>query len=84
MVETCRRGNPVLERAPARPRDQEALAMRTSSSRWGANKWHSFLGPETFRAMYPRLDEWLPLKGKYDANGTITSDPARRVGLVRS
>jgi len=42
----------------------------------------SFVTPETFRAMYPRLDAWLQLKAKYDPRGTFTSDLGRRVGLV--
>ena len=35
-----------------------------------------------FRAMYPRLDEWLAIKHKVDPKGVFTSDLARRVGLV--
>jgi decaprenylphospho-beta-D-ribofuranose 2-oxidase len=38
----------------------------------------------TFRAMYPRLDEWLATKAKYDPRGVFTSDLGRRVGLVRA
>ncbi len=42
----------------------------------------SYVEPETFRAMYPRLDEWLAIKAKYDPRGVFTSDLGRRVGLV--
>ena len=42
----------------------------------------SYVQPQTFRAMYPRLDEFLALKAKVDPKGVLTSDLARRVGLV--
>jgi len=43
----------------------------------------SFLDAGTFRAMYPRLDQWLETKAKYDPRGVFVSDLGRRVGLVR-
>jgi decaprenylphospho-beta-D-ribofuranose 2-oxidase len=42
----------------------------------------SFVTAETLRAMYPRLDEWLALKGKYDPHGVFSSNLGRRTGLV--
>jgi FAD/FMN-containing dehydrogenase len=42
----------------------------------------SYVEPETFRKMYPRLDEWLSVKAKYDPENVFTSNLARRVGLV--
>ncbi|MET0344199.1 MAG: FAD-binding oxidoreductase [Polyangiales bacterium] len=42
----------------------------------------AFVNAETFRAMYPRLDEWLAVKRKYDPDTLFTSDLGRRVGLV--
>jgi decaprenylphospho-beta-D-ribofuranose 2-oxidase len=42
----------------------------------------SFLSAETFRAMYPSLDQWLEVKAKYDPDRLFTSDLGRRVGLV--
>jgi decaprenylphospho-beta-D-ribofuranose 2-oxidase len=42
----------------------------------------SYLDAASFRAMYPRLDEWLAIKSKYDPTGVFTSDLGRRVGLV--
>ncbi|MBX3234428.1 MAG: FAD-binding oxidoreductase [Labilithrix sp.] len=42
----------------------------------------SYVEADTFRAMYPRLDEWLALKAKYDPKNVFTSDLGRRVGLV--
>jgi FAD/FMN-containing dehydrogenase len=42
----------------------------------------SFVEAATFRAMYPRLDEWLALKRKYDPDNVFVSDLARRVGLI--
>ncbi len=42
----------------------------------------AFVDAGTFRAMYPRLDEWLAVKQRYDPNGVFVSDLARRVGLV--
>ncbi len=42
----------------------------------------SYVEAATFRAMYPRLDEWRAVKAKYDPTGVFTSDLGRRVGLV--
>jgi len=42
----------------------------------------SYVEPETFRKMYPRLDEWLAVKAKYDPGNLFISNQARRVGLV--
>jgi FAD/FMN-containing dehydrogenase len=38
-------------------------------------------GPETIRAMYPRLDEFLAVKRRVDPAGVFTSSQARRLGL---
>jgi decaprenylphospho-beta-D-ribofuranose 2-oxidase len=43
----------------------------------------SYVEAETFRAMYPAVEEWLRVKAKYDPDGVFTSDLARRVGLVQ-
>jgi FAD/FMN-containing dehydrogenase len=43
----------------------------------------SFVEATTFRAMYPRVTEWLAVKAKYDPDTVFVSDLARRVGLVR-
>jgi decaprenylphospho-beta-D-ribofuranose 2-oxidase len=32
--------------------------------------------------MYPRLDEWLAIKAKYDPENIFSSDLSRRVGLT--
>ncbi|MET0594352.1 MAG: FAD-binding oxidoreductase [Polyangiaceae bacterium] len=42
----------------------------------------SYVEADTFRAMYPRIDEWLAIKAKYDPDNVFTSDLGRRVGLV--
>jgi decaprenylphospho-beta-D-ribofuranose 2-oxidase len=42
----------------------------------------SYVEPETFRKMYPRLDEWLAIKSKYDPENIFVSDLSRRVGLT--
>jgi decaprenylphospho-beta-D-ribofuranose 2-oxidase len=42
----------------------------------------SYVEPEMFRKMYPRVDEWLAIKAKYDPENVFTSDLGRRVGLV--
>ncbi len=42
----------------------------------------AFLDATTFRSMYPKVDEWLAVKAKYDPNGAFTSNLARRVGLA--
>ena len=33
----------------------------------------AFLRPSSLRAMYPRLDEWLAIKKKYDPKNRFTS-----------
>ncbi|MEX2015397.1 MAG: FAD-binding oxidoreductase [Candidatus Hydrogenedentales bacterium] len=40
--------------------------------------------PATFRAMYPRFEEFKALKHRLDPNGRLVSDQARRVGLVET
>ncbi len=39
------------------------------------------LSPERFRAMYPRLDEWLAVRKRVDPEGVLRSDLGRRLGL---
>src|ERR1700730_18025801 len=40
------------------------------------------LGAETFRAMYPRFEEWLRIKSKIDPENRFDSDLARRLEIV--
>jgi decaprenylphospho-beta-D-ribofuranose 2-oxidase len=42
----------------------------------------AFVDAPTFRAMYPRVPQWLQAKRKYDPDGVFVSDLARRVGLT--
>jgi decaprenylphospho-beta-D-ribofuranose 2-oxidase len=42
----------------------------------------SYVTAATFRRMYPRIDEWLAVKAKYDPENVFVSDQGRRVGLV--
>lgn len=39
------------------------------------------LKPQAFRAMYPRLNEWLGIKSKIDPEGCFASDLARRLEI---
>ena len=41
----------------------------------------SRVSPDSFRAMYPRLDEWLQVKERVDPDGILRSDLGRRLGL---
>jgi decaprenylphospho-beta-D-ribofuranose 2-oxidase len=41
----------------------------------------SRLSPETFREMYPRLDDWLAARDRVDPHGVLRSDLGRRLGL---
>lgn len=41
----------------------------------------SRLAPDTFRAMYPRIDEWLAVRHRVDPDGVLRSDLGRRLGL---
>ena len=40
------------------------------------------LSAETFRAMYPRLAEWLQIKSKVDPENRFASDLGRRLGIA--
>jgi FAD/FMN-containing dehydrogenase len=40
------------------------------------------LAPETFKRMYPRLEEWRRVKESVDPAGRFSSNLSRRVGLV--
>lgn len=40
------------------------------------------LRPETFRAMYPRLNEWLKIKAEVDPENRFASDMARRLEIA--
>lgn len=42
----------------------------------------SLMSAETFRAMYPRMDEFLAVKRRVDPDARFVSSQARRVGLV--
>jgi decaprenylphospho-beta-D-ribofuranose 2-oxidase len=39
----------------------------------------AFTRPEHFRAMEPRLDDWLQLRSKWDAEGRVRSALSERV-----
>ena len=41
----------------------------------------SRLAPDTFRAMYPRVDDFLEVKRKVDPESVLRSDLGRRLGL---
>jgi hypothetical protein len=41
----------------------------------------SRVSAEAFRVMYPRLDEWLAIRGRVDPDGVLRSDLGRRLGL---
>ena len=41
----------------------------------------SRLAPDTFRAMYPRVDDFLAVKASVDPDGVLRSDLGRRLGL---
>jgi len=41
----------------------------------------AMMGPTTFRAMYPRLPEFLTVKRRYDPNHLFSSSQSRRLGI---
>lgn len=43
----------------------------------------AFATPEQFRKMYPRLDEWLEVRDRFDPQGRIRSAQGQRVGLCK-
>ncbi len=42
----------------------------------------STISPETFRAMYPRWEEFMKVKNEVDPEGRFSSSMARRIGLM--
>ncbi len=42
----------------------------------------AYLSADAMRRMYPRIDEWLEVKARWDPHGVFTSNMGRRVGLV--
>ena len=67
---------------------RRSVACSTTSTRrcWrpgAASTWPRTRGcPRThFRAMYPRLDEWLAVRERVDPDGVLRSDLGRRLGL---
>jgi decaprenylphospho-beta-D-ribofuranose 2-oxidase len=42
----------------------------------------SYIDPESFRTMYPEIDQWLTIRAKYDPRGVFTSNLGRRIGLA--
>lgn len=42
----------------------------------------AYLDEATFKDMYPKYNEWLEVKRKYDPKNLFSSDLARRIGLV--
>ncbi len=44
----------------------------------------SRVSPAAFRAMYPRVDEWLAVRERVDPDGVLQSDLGRRLGLCRN
>ena len=42
----------------------------------------AYLGPETFRTMYPAYPEWLEVKRRIDPNNTFRSEQARRLQIA--
>jgi len=41
----------------------------------------SRVSPSAFRAMYPRVDEWVAVRNRVDPRGVLRSDLGRRLGL---
>ena len=71
---------PIRGSTPALLRRLDALVLNAGGRIYLGKD--AFLEAETFRGMYPRLDEWLAVKRKYDPATLFTSDLARRVGLL--
>jgi FAD/FMN-containing dehydrogenase len=42
----------------------------------------AYLRPDTFREMYPALDEWMDVKRRIDLDGRFSSEQARRLEIV--
>jgi FAD/FMN-containing dehydrogenase len=73
---------PVRQGTVALTRQLDALVLEAGGRIYLGKD--SYVEPEMFRKMYPRVDEWLAIKAKYDPENVFTSDLGRRVGLVPS
>lgn len=72
---------------PAAPPEVRSLVMQLDELVLGAGgrlylAKDATTTPETFRAGYPRLDEWLRVRRAVDPDGRFVSDQARRLGLA--
>lgn len=71
---------PIRENTVAFTRRLDAMVLEAGGRIYLGKD--SYLEAKTFRAMYPRVDEWLAIKAKYDPENVFSSDLGRRVGLV--
>ncbi len=69
-------GNPAL---PALLDDLDAEVLGAGGHLYLAKD--SRLAPETFRTMYPRVDDFLAVRARVDPEGVLRSDLGRRLGL---
>ena len=70
---------PISEKLPELLRDLDAIVLEAGGRIYLGKD--AFVDADTFRQMYPRLDEWLELKREVDPDGVFDSSLARRVGL---
>ena len=71
---------PISEGLPTLLRDLDAIVLGAGGRIYLGKD--AFVDADTFRQMYPRLDEWLELKREVDPDGIYASNLARRLQLV--
>ena len=71
---------PVRDKTVALLRRLDAMVLEAGGRSYVGKD--PYVEPQMFRAMYPRVDEWLAIKAKYDPQNVFVSDLGRRVGLV--
>ncbi len=71
---------PIRPELPALTRRLDAMVLEAGGRIYLGKD--AFLEAATFRAMYPRLDEWLELKRRVDPKNVFVSDQARRLGMI--
>ncbi len=71
---------PIRDGTPALTRRLDAMVVDAGGRIYLGKD--AFMTAESFRAMYPRLDEWMAVKRRVDPEGRFASDQSRRLGLT--
>lgn len=73
---------PMTDDLPAFVRELDEITLRHQGRVYLAKD--ALLSPENFRAMYPRLEEWLEVKNRLDPNQKFASSLSRRLQITEN